>query len=78
MKKLIVTLAGVLVIILTSAFSFWEKKERSPYIQQPDAVYTVEELRGNDSFFIPGYGKTYLGFKEALAFKESQGKYNKA
>jgi len=76
MKKIILILAGVLIIILNSAFSFWEKKERSPYIQQPDAIFTVEEITNNDSFFIPGYGRTFLGFKEAIAFKESQGRYH--
>lgn len=75
MKKLILTLAGVLIIVLNSAFLFWEKKERSEYIQQPDAVYTVEQYT-DDSNYIPGYGKTFLGFKEAIAFKESQGRYN--
>ena len=76
MKKLILTLAGVLFIVLSSAFSFWEKKERSHYIQQPDAEYTVEQYTGDDSYYIPGYGKTFLGFKEAIAFKESQGRYH--
>ena len=75
MKKLILALAGVLLIILNSAFSFWEKKERSPYVQQSNAVFTVEQYTGDDSYYIPGYGKTFLGFKEAIAFKESQGRY---
>lgn len=29
----------------------------------------------NDEFYLPYLGKTYLGFKDALAFKESRGNY---
>lgn len=76
MKKLIFTLAVVLITTINLAFSFWEKKERSPYIQQSDAACTVEQYKADDSNYIPGYGKTFLGFKEALAFKESQGRYH--
>lgn len=75
MKKLVITLAGGLIIVLNSAFSFWDNEERSHYIQQDDAVFTVEQYTADDSYYIPGYGMTYLGFKEAVGFKESQGRY---
>ena len=64
----------VSVFILTTAFSFWIEKEKSPYIKQPDTLYTVDE--DSDANYIPGYGKSFLGFKEAIAFKESQGRYS--
>ncbi len=42
-------------------------------------VYTVptSEESAYQHFTIPFTGKTFAGFKQALAFKESQGKYNK-
>jgi hypothetical protein len=75
MKKLLLITSLVLFFVISSAFSFWKEKERSIYIQQPDAMYTVSEFNDDDSSYIPGYGKTYLGFKEAIGFKESQGRY---
>lgn len=74
MRKFLFLSFVFIVFIGTTAFSFWKEKELSPLITQPDALYTVEP--DNDANYIPGYGKTYLGFKEAIAFKESQGRYS--
>lgn len=38
--------------------------------------HTVHPTYVDDAIHIPGYGKSFIGFKEKLAFKESQGKYN--
>jgi hypothetical protein len=75
MKKLV--LASVLLIgfIISTAFSFKKEKVRSHYTEQPEATPTVLPFVVNDADYIPGYGKSYIGFKEAIAFKESQGKY---
>jgi hypothetical protein len=75
MKKLLILSSVILIFVISSAFSFWKEKERSVLVQQPDAVYTVPEFVYTDALFIPGYGKTFLGFKEAIAFKESRGIY---
>ncbi len=75
MKKLAI-LVGLFILFFTvTAFSWFREKERSIYIQQPDAEYIVQAYCA-DAINIPGYGKTYLGFKEAIGFKESQGRYS--
>ena len=38
---------------------------------------TIETPSFNHLIAVPFTGKTYIGFKEALAFKESQGQYHK-
>lgn len=42
-------------------------------------IYNFPSLENNDYYAInvPFKGKFFIGFKEAVAFKESQGKYNK-
>ena len=75
MKKLFTVVIAVILFTLTTAFDFWKEKGRSTYIQQPDSVYTVRQFDDDDACRIPSYGKTYLGFKEAVGFKESQGRY---
>jgi len=42
-------------------------------------IYNFPSLKNNDYYAInvPFKGKFFIGFKEAVAFKESQGKYNK-
>ena len=37
-------------------------------------VLTVEEM--NSQYNMPNLGKSFIGFREALAFKESRGEYN--
>ncbi len=77
MNKLV--LAGVVIFgfIMITAFSFRSEKERNALVKQTGDTPTVLPYTENDANHIPGYGKTYLGFKEAIAFKESQGKYFK-
>lgn len=74
-KNIVVLVSLFLLFFLNTAFNWFGVKERSIYIQQPDAVYTVLQYNDDDAIHIPGYGNTYLGFKEALGFKESQGRY---
>ncbi len=75
MKKFLLIIAVITVFIFITAFSLKAEGARSSYVQQPDTVYTVQEFKVDDCRYIPGYGKTYLGFKEAIGFKESQGRY---
>jgi len=74
MKKLAILVSLFILFSTITAFNWFGEKERSIYIQQPDAEYTVFQ-HSDDSKYIPGYGKTFLGFKEAIGFKESQGRY---
>jgi len=74
MKKIAILVTLFILFALITAFSWFKEEERSTYVQQPDAVYTVPQYN-DDSKFIPGYGNTYLGFKEAIGFKESRGRY---
>ena len=48
------------------------------YTVRIDAIEVNNSLVSNDSdnTFSPYLGKSFVGFKEALAFKESQGRYN--
>ncbi len=75
MKKLV--LASAVIFLINSAFSFKSEKERSNLTKQIFATPTVAPFFVNDADYIPGYGKSFIGFKEAVAFKESQGKYFK-
>lgn len=76
MNKLLLTVFISLLFIVITAFSYLKEEERSAYIQQPDAAFTVPVNVTDDAKHIPSYGKTYLGFKEAIGFKESQGRYH--
>lgn len=71
---------SVVVLLLSSGFKL-KKKEFIPWFHTTG----VEELNyrvltEEESFFestaIPFTGKTFAGFKQVLAFKESQGKYH--
>lgn len=78
MNRFIKTTLIILSIGFFSAFTFKKEKNISKYIMQPEAVYTVSPDPGYyEEIDIPGLGSSFLGFKEALGFKESQGKYYK-
>ncbi len=78
MNKFIKITLITLSIGFFSAFTFKKEKNISKYIVQPEAVYTVSPNPGYyEEIDIPGIGNAFLGFKEALGFKESQGKYYK-
>lgn len=86
MIKKLIPVVTCLVIIFVLATSFTSKK----HDYQPDAVvalavnnlyYTVLNKDESIAVVVPKeefslfLGKTFIGFKEALAFKESQGRY---
>ncbi len=58
-------------VVLFPKFAIDKKTETQTEPQIATVSPTID-----DSYFIPGYGKSYIGFKENLAFKESQGKYH--
>lgn len=63
----------------TTSFSSF-KKERAIYnVPTENAIYTVKAaglIETQNDPLLPTIGKSFIGFKEALGFKESQGKYN--
>lgn len=76
MKKEIILFGLSILVFFISGFSDSEKKN---YEANFDAgYYTVlnEFEYQTESFRIPFVGKGFMGFREALAFKESRGKYN--
>ncbi len=75
MKKLVLAVSLLGVFTLITAFSLIKENKRSNLLLQTNAVPTVLEYKVDDSNHIPGYGKSFLGFKEAIGFKESQGRY---
>ena len=80
-KQLFYIVLFASITILSSGFKPFDSK-LFPWFHvfNEDAlVYTVPtEIELNQTFFdIPFAGKTFIGFKQSLAAKESQGKYNK-
>ena len=79
MKKVIVFFGLLTLILVISSFTkVKENTKKSIYVSSEiSSVPTEEEsfLNNNDTQ-IPFVGNSFNGFKEALAFKESQGKYH--
>jgi hypothetical protein len=83
MRKIIVFLSLLLLVIFSSAFS--EDKNYSNTTTNftkvissaPKAISSVPTEEESDllNYNIPFIGKSYNGFREAVAFKESQGRY---
>ncbi|MCD9561802.1 peptidoglycan-binding protein LysM [Tenacibaculum maritimum] len=57
----------ILVFVTFTNFTTTNPKERK--------TTRIATVKNNDTFKIPFLQKDFIGFKEALAFKESQGKY---
>jgi len=82
MKKIFLIVSLIVVIILSSAFSKVEKSIRT-YDKncvrptQITTVLTLEESKNSiNSIQVPFTGKSFVGFREALGFKESQNRYH--
>jgi hypothetical protein len=69
-----------LVVMITSGFSaFNESNVENFYVEDSELKVTTvpnEEEAQQTDFNIPFLGKSYVGFKQALAAKESAGKYD--
>ncbi|MDC6364983.1 MULTISPECIES: hypothetical protein [Flavobacteriaceae] len=74
-----------MIVILTSFGSYtWEKKTNQKVPESLQVIFNVEHNhpQGSSAYqddadvASPFLGSSYNGFKEALAFKESQGKYD--
>jgi len=68
----------MLLYNITTGFSSWNKTVVKYNLPNKNAITTVsaeKEIFVTYNFSI--VGKSYVGFKEAVAFKESQGKYHR-
>jgi len=77
MKKVLFLFGLIALVIMISSFSKERKNFNSPISNTnfTSTVLTQEESQ-EQNFNIPFVGNNFTGFKEAVAFKESQGKYN--
>ncbi|MBL0682511.1 peptidoglycan-binding protein LysM [Aquimarina mytili] len=81
MIKRIISLSILLTIggILLLSFTTTKKPDFSSYSTSGLDLYYVapnfNEIEDNNVFVFPELGKSYIGFKEAVAFKESRGAY---
>ncbi len=81
MIKKIVGLSVLLTIggILLLSFTTKESVDLSSYSTEGLDLYYIapnfNEIEDDSTFFSPELGKSYIGFKEAVAFKESRGDY---
>ena len=75
--------SSILLIVAYISFGFkpFERQNHDWFLSSDndESVYCFPTLNQNDyvNLNIPFTAKFFIGFKEALAFKESQGKYNK-
>ncbi len=81
MKKKLLKLSVIVVLLynITTGFSSWNRTVVKYNLPSTNAITTVaqeqEEIQSFETYNFPFVGKSYIGFKEAIAFKESQGKY---
>ncbi len=73
--SILLTIGGILLLSFTTE----EKMDFSSYSTAGLDLYYVApnfiEIKDDNIFVSPELGKSYLGFKEAVAFKESRGDY---
>tara|TARA_R110000850_G_scaffold150497_1_gene273163 strand:- start:55020 stop:55715 length:696 start_codon:yes stop_codon:yes gene_type:complete len=85
MKKLLIKLLVIPIAILSISWGFLSKEKvdlsyystegLELYYNVPFETDTFEEENKSDIVMYPYLGKTYMGFREALGFKESRGDY---
>lgn len=79
MKKIIVLISITVLYVISVGFSEAEKTTSKDLVYLNAFESTVplkDELIETENIDIPFTGKSYVGFKEALAFKESRGRYH--
>jgi len=79
MKKIIIFLSLIVLVIFISGFvedKEFTSEETLNYHTTALSYVPTEEESIEYHFQIPFIGKRYIGFREAVAFKESQGKYH--
>ncbi len=77
MKKRTYLYTLLLVLIITSIVLFPSSKREIIYNRADNAIATVQTIEDfNREGNFPKLNKSFIAFKEALAFKESRGDYN--
>ena len=80
-KKLFKVLCIVAVIyFITTSFSSWKKATALYNVPNENAITTVHPtgvVETDTALLKPVTGNSFIGFKEAVGFKESQGRYNR-
>ena len=77
MKKVIVFFSLIILGVTVSSFSKDKKiTNKNFYLAKEISTVLPESESFSQSFNIPFVGNSFNGFKEAVAFKESQGKYH--
>ncbi len=77
MKKVIVFLGLIILGTIISSFSKEERtNNNSIFLNKEISSVPTEEEIFSEIFNIPFVGNSFNGFKEAVAFKESQGSYH--
>ena len=77
MKKVIVFFSLIILGITVSSFSKDKKTTtKNFYLAKEISTVLPESESFSQNFNIPFVGNSFNGFKEAVAFKESQGKYH--
>lgn len=81
MKKKLLILSVIVILLynITTGFSSWNKVVVKYNLPDTSVITTVSQDESSTfkSYNFPYVGKSYIGFKEAVAFKESQGKYRR-
>ena len=80
MKKRVLKVFSIVAVIyfITTGFTSWKNTTVKYNVPLKNAIYTVEPtglIETEKELLLPIIGKTFIGFKEAVGFKESQGKY---
>jgi len=80
-KKLFKVLCIISVMyFITTGFSSWKKVTVVYNVPNENAITTVNPIvviENDTDILRPFIGNSFIGFKEAVGFKESQGKYNR-
>lgn len=79
MKKVILFLSLIVLVIFISGFNEdkeFTSEETLNYHSTALSYVPTEEESQEYHFQVPFIGKRFIGFREAVAFKESQGKYH--
>jgi hypothetical protein len=82
MKKNIL-LIGLCAVVITgftkeNSFFFTESKQARYNLHKENAIFTVSKsVEPFEIYYTPTVDNQYIGFKEALGFKESRGNYKK-
>jgi hypothetical protein len=76
MKKVVVSISLVILGIFVSGFSNSDSNSENLNFTEEISTVPTEEESISLQYTIPFVGKGFTGFREAVAFKESQGKYD--